>query len=53
MSEVLKGAVDPSSDIAHHQIDGLSGATITSRGVSNLVQYWMSEQGFLKYLEQL
>ena len=51
--EVLKGAVDTSSDSAQHQIDGLSGATITSRGVSNLVQYWMSPAGFGKYLEQL
>ncbi len=51
--EVIKGAVDPSSDRAKHQVDGLSGATITSRGVSNLAQYWLSEQGFGKYLEQL
>ena len=51
--EVLKGAVDSSSDLAKYQVDGLSGATITSRGVSNLVQYWMSNQGFGKFLEQL
>ena len=51
--EVVKGTADPSSDSAEHQIDGLSGATITSRGISNLVQYWMSAQGFGKYLEQL
>ena len=51
--EVVKGTVDSSADSATHQIDGLSGATITSRGVSNLVRYWMSERGFGKYLEQL
>lgn len=49
--EVIKGEVDPKSANAEHQIDGLSGATITSRGVSNLVQYWVGPDGFGKYLE--
>lgn len=34
-------------------VDGLSGATITSRGVTNLVRYWVSEDGFKPYLEKL
>ncbi len=51
--EVIKGTVDPSSPNAEHKIDGLSGATITSQGVSNMMQYWMSDEGFGKYLEQL
>lgn len=50
--EVIKGEVDPNSADAVHQIDGLSGATITSRGVSNLVQYWIGPDGFGKYLEK-
>lgn len=49
--EVIKGAVDANSAAADHQIDGLSGATITSRGVSNLVQYWVGPDGFGKFLE--
>jgi Na+-transporting NADH:ubiquinone oxidoreductase subunit C len=48
--EVIKGTVDPAGEGSEHQVDGLSGATITSRGVSNLVQYWVSENGFGKYL---
>lgn len=28
------------------QIDGLSGATLTSRGVDNLIQYWLGDDGF-------
>lgn len=28
------------------QIDGLSGATLTTRGVDNLIQYWLGEDGF-------
>ena len=31
--EVLKGSVDESSDKAYHQVDGISGATITSKGL--------------------
>ncbi len=42
--EVIKGAVDESNEVAAtHHIDGLSGATITSRGVSNLVRYWCGD----------
>lgn len=36
-----------------HQVDGLSGATLTSRGVNNLVNFWLGEQGFGKLLNQL
>ena len=49
---VIKGEVDPNNAKADHQIDGLSGATITSRGVSNLVQYWVGPDGFGKFLEK-
>ena len=34
-------------------VDGLSGATITSRGVTNLVRYWAGPNGYGKYLEKL
>jgi Na+-transporting NADH:ubiquinone oxidoreductase subunit C len=40
---VIKGTADPSSD---HQIDGLSGATITSNGVTNTMRYWFGPDGF-------
>ena len=33
-----------------HHVDGLSGATLTSVGVANLIKYWMGEQGFAQYL---
>jgi Na+-transporting NADH:ubiquinone oxidoreductase subunit C len=32
--EVVKGKVDPNSDNAIHEVDGISGATLTGRGVS-------------------
>ena len=50
---VVKGSVDQGSDAANWQVDGLSGATLTSRGVSNLVQYWLGEDGFEPYLRNL
>ena len=50
---VVKGSVDPANAAADHQIDGLSGASLTSRGVQNLIQFWMGEQGFGPVLEKL
>jgi Na+-transporting NADH:ubiquinone oxidoreductase subunit C len=34
-------------------IDGLSGATLTTRGVDHLVKFWMGEHGLGPYLEKL
>jgi Na+-transporting NADH:ubiquinone oxidoreductase subunit C len=34
-------------------VDGLSGATITSRGVDAMLKYWFSSDAFAKYLEKL
>lgn len=49
---VIKGAAGPPSE-APHRVDGLSGATITSRGVTHLLHFWLGENGFLPYLERL
>ena len=51
--EVIKGKVDPSRDGAQYQVDGLSGATITSRGVRSMLRYWLSAEGFGAYLTRL
>ena len=51
--EVIKGKVDVSRDGAESQIDGLAGATLTTKGVDNLVQYWLGEQGFKPFIEYL
>ena len=50
---VLKGTVDPQAADASYQVDGLAGATLTTRGVSNLVQYWLGENGFEPFLQNL
>lgn len=51
--EVLKGRVDSGSAQAIHQVDGLSGATLTARGVSKLLQYWMGDNGYKPFLARL
>ncbi|MFA7288647.1 MAG: Na(+)-translocating NADH-quinone reductase subunit C [Melioribacteraceae bacterium] len=51
--QVIKGKVDYSSPQADHQIDGLSGSTLTTRGVDNLVRYWLSENGYAPFLKSM
>ncbi|MFK7896087.1 MAG: Na(+)-translocating NADH-quinone reductase subunit C [Myxococcota bacterium] len=49
MIAVKKGAAgSPEED--PYNVDGLSGATITSRGVTNLVRFWLGDDGFGPYL---
>ncbi|MGR9053062.1 MAG: Na(+)-translocating NADH-quinone reductase subunit C [Gammaproteobacteria bacterium] len=50
---LIKGVVDPAKPGAEFQVDGLAGATLTSVGVSNLVKYWMSSEGFAPYLDKI
>lgn len=50
---LIKGSVDPAGANADWEIDGLSGATLTARGVTNLVQFWLGEDGFEPFLENL
>lgn len=51
--EVIKGVADRSGDAAKYQIDGLSGATLTTRGVNNLVRFWLGSQGYGTFLNKL
>ena len=51
--EVLKGAVNPANSDAAWQVDGLSGATLTTNGVENLVQYWLGNDGFAPLLDNI
>ena len=50
---VLRGEVDNSSTDANHQIDGLAGATLTSRGVNHLLHYWLGEHGYGPLLKKI
>lgn len=46
---VKKGAAGSVSEDPHN-VDGLSGATITGRGVGYLVQFWLDQDRFGSYL---
>jgi Na+-transporting NADH:ubiquinone oxidoreductase subunit C len=50
--EVVRGRAGP-PDTDPHRVDGLSGATITSRGVTAMLRFWLGEQGFGPYLDRL
>ncbi len=36
-----------------YEVDGISGATLTSNGVSNMLRYWLGDHGFGPFLERL
>lgn len=45
---VIKGKAAQDAKFA---VDGLSGATITSKGVDLMIEYWLGEEGFGPYLK--
>ena len=51
--DVVKGSVAPDSPHADSQVDGLSGATITSNGVELMLKYWLGEDGFAPFLRRI
>jgi Na+-transporting NADH:ubiquinone oxidoreductase subunit C len=50
---LVKGGVDPNSPEALYQVDALSGATLTGDGVTNLLQFWLGQEGFGPFLAKL
>lgn len=52
---VIKGNVNKSASnlMAKYQVDGLSGATITSDGVSNSMKYWFGANGYKTFLDNV
>ena len=46
-AEVSKNAT------TEYQVDALSGATLTSNGVSNMLKFWLGKNGFGPYLKNL
>jgi Na+-transporting NADH:ubiquinone oxidoreductase subunit C len=47
---VAKGS--PQGEAAEYEVDGLSGATITSKGVSEALKYWFSDDAYGKFLSK-
>ena len=50
---VIKGQVNSKSAKAKYQVDGLSGATITTRGLDNMLKYWLGNEGYGRFLDTL
>ena len=49
---VIKGLAGPPADDPY-RVDGLAGATMTSRGVTNMLRFWLAAEGFRPYLDRL
>jgi Na+-transporting NADH:ubiquinone oxidoreductase subunit C len=50
---VIKGQVDASNANAVYQIDGLSGSTLTTRGLDAMVKFWLGEAGYGPFIQQV
>jgi Na+-transporting NADH:ubiquinone oxidoreductase subunit C len=50
--EVAKGEIGPPEDDPY-RVDALTGATMTSDGVTALVRFWSGEEGYGAFLERL
>ncbi len=50
---VIKGVVTSSTSGAEHKVDGLSGATLTSKGVDYMLKFWLGENGYAAFLNNL
>ncbi len=50
---MVKGKVDKNAPDADYQADGLAGATLTARGVENLLRYWLGEDGYKPLITRL
>jgi Na+-transporting NADH:ubiquinone oxidoreductase subunit C len=50
---VARGRVEPGSADTAYQVDGISGATRTSDGVSNMLRFWLGDYGFGPFLDRI
>lgn len=50
---IERGQVPDGASNLEHRVDGISGATLTTRGVNNMLRFWLGERGYGPYLERL
>jgi len=50
---LVKTKVVPGAPGAEYKVDALAGATLTSNGVTNLIQFWMGDDAFGRYLNRI
>lgn len=48
--QLIKGGVDHHDPTTIHQVDALSGATLTNRGIENIIKFWLGDDGFGPFL---
>lgn len=51
--DLVKVRSPAGSEAARYEVDALSGATLTTRGVQNLIDFWAGDMGFGPYLNKL
>ena len=49
---VIRGRAGPPEQDPH-RMDGISGSTITGRGVEHTINFWLGDHGFGPYLQQM
>lgn len=49
---VIKGESAKSDPELKYKVDGISGATLTGKGVNNILKFWFGEHGFQPFLER-
>ncbi len=50
---VVKGTVNPDAQGAASMVDGISGATLTGKGVTNTIRFWLGDNGYGPFLKKL
>ncbi|HEC16427.1 MAG TPA: Na(+)-translocating NADH-quinone reductase subunit C [Sedimenticola sp.] len=50
---LVRGPVKAWDPQARHQVDALSGATLTTRGIENLLRFWLGPDGFGPFLARI
>lgn len=50
---IAQGTVDDDTPAAAYEVDGLSGATVTTNAVTALVNFWFSPEGYGRLLDEL
>lgn len=51
--QLARGRTNADLGAAPHTVDGISGATRTSQGISQLLRYWLGDHGFGPFLQRL
>jgi Na+-transporting NADH:ubiquinone oxidoreductase subunit C len=50
---IARAALPPDDPARRYQVDAMSGATKTARGVTGLLQYWLGDDGYGPLLDRL